>query len=89
MLHNVNAALVDKYGFSNTAMTSPDGNEGNIVFLHLFVDALALQPVNPTCEPIIYSFIGNQNTALIHFYSIKSYLHAKHGSKPTRIDTTA
>ncbi|KDR71798.1 hypothetical protein GALMADRAFT_143583 [Galerina marginata CBS 339.88] len=48
MLHYVHAALVDKYGFSTTAMTNPDGSEGNIVFLHLFIDALALQPVNPT-----------------------------------------
>ncbi|KJA20476.1 hypothetical protein HYPSUDRAFT_203789 [Hypholoma sublateritium FD-334 SS-4] len=48
ILHHVNAALVDKYGFSTTAMTNPDGSEGNIVFLHLFIDALALQPVNPT-----------------------------------------
>ncbi len=52
MLHHVNATLVDKYGFSTVAMTNPDGSEGNIVFLHLLIDALALQPVNPTCEPI-------------------------------------
>ncbi|KDR71794.1 hypothetical protein GALMADRAFT_229312 [Galerina marginata CBS 339.88] len=48
MLHYVHAALVDKYGFSTTAMTNPDGNEGNIVFLHLLIDALPLQPVHPT-----------------------------------------
>ena len=59
MLHHVNAALVNKYGFSTTAMTNPDGSEGNIVFLHLFIDALALQPVNPTCEPNLKP--GNQN----------------------------
>ena len=38
MLHNVYAALVNKYGFSSTARTNPDGREGNIVFLHLFID---------------------------------------------------
>jgi len=87
MLHNVNAALVDKYGFSTTAMTNPDGNEGNIVFLHLFIDALALQPVNPTCEPILFYFLyGKPKDDLS--VSIQSYFHAKRGSKPTRIDTT-
>ncbi|KAJ7596235.1 Fungalysin metallopeptidase-domain-containing protein [Mycena floridula] len=48
MLHNVYAALVAQYGFSATARTNPNGTEGNIVFLHLFIDALALQPCNPT-----------------------------------------
>ena len=51
ILHYVNEALVEKYGFSTVAMTYPDGSEGNIVFLHLFIDALALQPAEPTCEP--------------------------------------
>lgn len=48
MLHNVYAPLVEAYGFSTTAATNPDGPEGNIVFLHLFIDSLALQPCNPT-----------------------------------------
>ncbi|KAG6907138.1 hypothetical protein DXG01_010357 [Tephrocybe rancida] len=48
MLHNVYAALVEQYGFSATARTNPEGTEGNIVFLHLFIDALALQPCQPT-----------------------------------------
>ncbi|RDB26236.1 Extracellular metalloproteinase 9 [Hypsizygus marmoreus] len=48
LLHNVYAALVGKYGFSSTARTNPEGTEGNIVYLHLFIDALALQPCNPT-----------------------------------------
>ncbi|KIK02143.1 hypothetical protein K443DRAFT_131974 [Laccaria amethystina LaAM-08-1] len=34
--------------FSTTAATNPDGPGGNIVFLHLFIDALALQPCDPT-----------------------------------------
>ncbi|KAJ7214927.1 Fungalysin metallopeptidase-domain-containing protein [Mycena pura] len=48
ILHNIHAALVEKYGFSTSAMTNPDGTEGNIMFLHLFIDALALQPAQPT-----------------------------------------
>ncbi|KAJ6620189.1 Fungalysin metallopeptidase-domain-containing protein [Mycena sp. CBHHK59/15] len=48
ILHNVYAALVAAHGFSTTARTNPTGTEGNIVFLHLFIDALALQPCNPT-----------------------------------------
>ncbi|KAJ7452329.1 Fungalysin metallopeptidase-domain-containing protein [Mycena latifolia] len=48
MLHNVYAALVSAHGWSATARTDPSGTEGNIVFLHLFIDALVLQPCNPT-----------------------------------------
>ncbi|KAG7097946.1 hypothetical protein E1B28_005257 [Marasmius oreades] len=47
MLHNVYAALVTEHGWSATARTSANGNEGNILFLQLLVDALALQPCNP------------------------------------------
>ncbi|KAK0439982.1 Fungalysin metallopeptidase-domain-containing protein [Desarmillaria tabescens] len=48
MLHNVYAALVEVHGWSSTAMEDASGLEGNIVYLHLFIDALALQPCNPT-----------------------------------------
>ncbi|KAH8103011.1 Fungalysin metallopeptidase-domain-containing protein [Cristinia sonorae] len=48
LLHNVYAALVKKHGFSKTAHTDPSGREGNVVYLHLFIDALSLQPCNPT-----------------------------------------
>lgn len=48
ILHNVYAALVGAHGFSTTARTNPNGTEGNVVFLHLFLDALTLQPCNPT-----------------------------------------
>ncbi|EJC99667.1 uncharacterized protein FOMMEDRAFT_127852 [Fomitiporia mediterranea MF3/22] len=48
MLHDVLAALVGVHGFSTTADTNPDGTEGNIVYMHLFIDQLALQPCNPT-----------------------------------------
>ncbi len=49
-LHNVYAALVTAYGWSKVALTDPTTKEGNVVWLHLFVDALLLQPCNPTCE---------------------------------------
>ncbi|KZV62018.1 hypothetical protein PENSPDRAFT_642738 [Peniophora sp. CONT] len=48
ILHNVLAALVDAHGFSTTAKTDASGNEGNVVFMHLMLDALPLQPCNPT-----------------------------------------
>jgi hypothetical protein len=48
-LHNVHAAFTAQYGFSSSARTNPNGTEGNIKFLHLFIDSLALQPCNPTC----------------------------------------
>lgn len=50
MLHNVYAALVSARGFSAEALTNPDTTEGNVVFMHLFLDALPLQPCNPTCK---------------------------------------
>ncbi|TCD67860.1 hypothetical protein EIP91_011857 [Steccherinum ochraceum] len=48
MLHNVYAGLVADHGFSPTAHTDPTTTGGNTVFLHLFIDALTLQPCNPT-----------------------------------------
>lgn len=48
MLHNVYAALVEDKGFSADKLTNPDGLEGNIVWMRLFIDSLALQPCNPT-----------------------------------------
>lgn len=50
MLHNVYAVLVEDHGFSEDKLTNADGSEGNIVFMRLFMDALSLQPCNPTCE---------------------------------------
>ncbi|KAF8909875.1 Fungalysin metallopeptidase-domain-containing protein [Mucidula mucida] len=47
IMHNVLAALVADLGFSETAKTDPTGTEGNVVFLHLMLDALQLQPCNP------------------------------------------
>ncbi|KAM5541593.1 hypothetical protein V8D89_004783 [Ganoderma adspersum] len=48
MLHNVYAQLVAAHGFSATAKTDATTTGGNTVFLHLFIDALALQPCNPS-----------------------------------------
>ncbi|KAJ7787679.1 peptidase M36, partial [Mycena olivaceomarginata] len=48
LLHNIYAALVAQCGWSPASRTNPDGTEGNIVFMHLFIDALPLQPWNPT-----------------------------------------
>ncbi|KAI0824948.1 Fungalysin metallopeptidase-domain-containing protein [Trametes gibbosa] len=48
MLHNVYGALVGAHGYSATARTDPTGTAGNVVFMHLFIDALSLQPCNPT-----------------------------------------
>ncbi|KIY68720.1 hypothetical protein CYLTODRAFT_489541 [Cylindrobasidium torrendii FP15055 ss-10] len=48
ILINVYAALVAEHGFSTEAKTDASGTEGNTVWLHLLVDALALQLCNPT-----------------------------------------
>ncbi|KAG9217485.1 hypothetical protein CCMSSC00406_0008597 [Pleurotus cornucopiae] len=50
MLHNVHAALLAAHGYSETAFTNPDAHAdaGNVVFMRLFIDALAIQPCNPT-----------------------------------------
>ena len=43
LLHNVYAALVKAHGYSSSARTDPSSAAGNSVFMHLFLDALALQ----------------------------------------------
>ncbi|KAF8886730.1 metalloprotease [Infundibulicybe gibba] len=48
MLHVVHAALVEKHGFSEKAKTDLTSSKGNVVFMHLFMDALSIQPCNPT-----------------------------------------
>ncbi|CAE6469692.1 unnamed protein product [Rhizoctonia solani] len=44
--HEIFAALIKKHGFS-ADKNNADGTAGNIVGLHLLVDALQLQPCNP------------------------------------------
>ncbi|KAH7100182.1 Fungalysin metallopeptidase-domain-containing protein [Auriculariales sp. MPI-PUGE-AT-0066] len=46
-LHNVLVGLVRQLGGATDAATNPDADNGHAVFLHLFVDSLALQPCNP------------------------------------------
>lgn len=48
MLHNILAALSDNLGWSYAAATDPTGTKGNVVFMHLFIDSLSIQPCNPT-----------------------------------------
>ena len=50
ILHNVYAALVGEYGWTEDFKTNPDSDAGNVVYAHLFIDALSLQPCNPTRE---------------------------------------
>jgi hypothetical protein len=49
-LHNVMHALVQEHGWSHNARTNPDTTEGNVVWMHLFIDSFSLMPCNPTCE---------------------------------------
>ena len=48
ILFNVYAQFVEAKGFSATAKTDPTGTEGNVVFMQLMLDALTLQPCQPT-----------------------------------------
>ncbi|KAH7101038.1 Fungalysin metallopeptidase-domain-containing protein [Auriculariales sp. MPI-PUGE-AT-0066] len=48
LLHNVLAALIAEYGYADDARTNPEGTGGNTIYMHLFIDALLLQPCNPT-----------------------------------------
>ncbi|KAH7086668.1 Fungalysin metallopeptidase-domain-containing protein [Auriculariales sp. MPI-PUGE-AT-0066] len=49
-LHNVHATLVLAVGTGSAldALTNPDSESAHSVFMRLFVDALAIQPCNPT-----------------------------------------
>ncbi|KAG8851102.1 hypothetical protein FRB91_008427 [Serendipita sp. 411] len=48
MLHNVYAGLVAQSGWAADSFTNPDSSSGNVVFLRNFMDALLIQPCNPT-----------------------------------------
>jgi extracellular elastinolytic metalloproteinase len=48
MLHNVYAELVTAKGFNPDFATKPEATEGNVVYFHLIMDGLLLQPCNPT-----------------------------------------
>ncbi|KAG8930594.1 hypothetical protein FRC02_004015 [Tulasnella sp. 418] len=47
MLFELHAALIQQDGFSATIL-NPDQTAGNIKYFHLVMDALSLQPCNPT-----------------------------------------
>ncbi|KAH7100032.1 Fungalysin metallopeptidase-domain-containing protein [Auriculariales sp. MPI-PUGE-AT-0066] len=47
-LHVVHANLVAEFGSATDALTNPDGENGHAVFLRVMVDALRIQPCNPT-----------------------------------------
>jgi len=50
ILYKVYGDLVATYGFSTKARTTPDGPEGNVVFLRLFINALhIIRRIRPTC----------------------------------------
>lgn len=48
MLHNLIAGLADNRGWSQTSLTDQTGSSGNVVFMHLFMDGLSIQPCEPT-----------------------------------------
>lgn len=48
MLHNVLAALTDSYGWSDAFLVDPAGPAGNVVYMHLYMDGLSIQPCEPT-----------------------------------------
>ncbi|KAG5726674.1 Extracellular elastinolytic metalloproteinase, partial [Termitomyces sp. T112] len=71
MLHNVYAPLVIAHGWSANAHTDPSGTEGNIVFLHLYIDALPLLPLirpkaflSPLDSLLSRSESGNQSETM-------------------------
>lgn len=48
MLHNVLAALTDNYGWSDNFLVDSSGPSGNVVYMHLYMDGLSIQPCEPT-----------------------------------------
>lgn len=48
MLHVLLAALADERGWSDGSLTDSTGTLGNVVFMHLLVDGLSIQPCEPT-----------------------------------------
>ncbi|KDQ15334.1 hypothetical protein BOTBODRAFT_131082 [Botryobasidium botryosum FD-172 SS1] len=92
VLIEVYTALVGKYGFSSNKF-DPTGTAGNIVFLHLFIDALPIQPCNPTLvaarDAIIQADVnryGGVNKCLIWTAFAKRGLGT--GAGPSREDST-
>ncbi|EJD55678.1 hypothetical protein AURDEDRAFT_78936 [Auricularia subglabra TFB-10046 SS5] len=61
-LHIVHGALVQTLGSAKDALTNPEAENGHTVFMHLLVDALAIQPCNPSFTDARLSWIqADQN----------------------------
>lgn len=65
MLHDVYAALVTENGFGQNFLTDATGSEGNVIFMRVLLEALLVQPCNPTCKSpyLCYLFILKQHVA--------------------------
>ena len=67
MLHVIYAELVNKYGWSPASRSNPDGKEGNVVWMHLFIDSFAIQPCGPTCKSIPFFSVRINTDDEIYF----------------------
>lgn len=65
ILHNVHAQLLSAHGYGAEAKSTPGSRAGNAVFLHLFVDALKLQPCNPSCALLSFFFFFLSSLSLV------------------------
>ncbi|KAJ7774690.1 Fungalysin metallopeptidase-domain-containing protein [Mycena olivaceomarginata] len=76
LLHNVYTALVGQWGWSPDLRTNPDGTEGNIVYMHLFIYSLPLQPCSPTfltvCNAWLQADINRYNGTTAASYGRRS-----------------
>ena len=72
ILHNVYAALITAYGFDAAAKTTPTSTAGNAVYLHLFLNALLLQPCSPTCAPPVLSALPDVRRLTMGCFSARS-----------------
>lgn len=97
MLHNVYTALVDAHGFLTTALMDLTGEQGNVVFMHLMISALLLQPCNPTCMyTSLFTHTHTPNTGTLSIlvltffcfvFFFQLFLHVMLGSRLTSIST--
>jgi hypothetical protein len=78
MLHNVYAALVEVCGFSSTALTGSTGEAGNVVYMHLLMGALPLQPCNPTCTFGCHPLVPPLLSVIDSIVLVISYLRMQH-----------
>lgn len=67
MPHNLCAALVAARGYSVVARTDPSSTARNVISLRMFMDALPLQPCNPTFKSL-YVFLLKRDTEPEFFF---------------------